>query len=102
MTRPQAATRAANTAETVDTDRLLTLEEAAAELNVPIRFVRRLVSERRIAVIRLGRHLRIARSDIDRYVAASRTEPVKRQAPLRDVTKYESTGRRLGGHTDGR
>jgi excisionase family DNA binding protein len=62
-------------------DRLLTLEQTAAELNVPLRFVRRLVSERRIAVVRLGRHLRIAGSDIDRYVAACRTEPVKRSKP---------------------
>jgi hypothetical protein len=38
--------------------------------------VRRLVHERRIPVVRLGRHVRLAQVDLDHYVAAGRTEPL--------------------------
>ncbi|HUP70784.1 MAG TPA: helix-turn-helix domain-containing protein [Acidimicrobiales bacterium] len=60
---------------------LLTVEEAAAALNVTVRFIRRLVAERRIAVVRLGRHVRFARHDLDAFVLASRSEAI--QAPTR-------------------
>jgi excisionase family DNA binding protein len=53
---------------------LLTVEQAASILNVSIRFIRRLVAERRIAVVRLGRHIRFARSDLDAFIAAGREE----------------------------
>ena len=36
--------------------------EAAAQLNVPVRFVERCVFQRRIRVVRLGRHVRIPES----------------------------------------
>jgi excisionase family DNA binding protein len=45
---------------------LFTVEEAAKLLNVSVRFVRRLVAERRIAVVRLGRHVRLAQADLRR------------------------------------
>jgi excisionase family DNA binding protein len=45
-------------------DPLFTKPEAAVELNVPIRFIERLVSERRIRFVRLGRHIRIPQSAI--------------------------------------
>jgi excisionase family DNA binding protein len=48
------------------TDRLLTVEEAAARLGTSTRFVRRLVLERRIAYIKVGRHVRIAEVDLGR------------------------------------
>jgi excisionase family DNA binding protein len=41
-------------------DRLLTVEEAADRLGTSVRFVRRLILERRIAYTKLGRHVRIA------------------------------------------
>ena len=44
------------------TDKLLTVEEAAARLGTSTRFVRRLVFERRITYIKVGRHVRIAES----------------------------------------
>lgn len=58
---------------------LFTVEEAAKLLNVSVRFVRRLVAERRIAVVRLGRHVRLAQADLEAFVAAGREEPVRRR-----------------------
>ena len=53
--------------------RLLTVDEAAAFLNVPVRFVRRIVCERRVPVVRLGRHVRLAVSDLEAFVVAGRS-----------------------------
>jgi excisionase family DNA binding protein len=39
-----------------------------------VRFVRRLVFERRIAYVKLGRHVRIAARDLDGFIRASRVE----------------------------
>jgi excisionase family DNA binding protein len=55
-------------------DRLLTVEEAADRLGTSVRFVRRLIAERRIAYIRIGRHIRIAEADLASFVAAGRVE----------------------------
>jgi excisionase family DNA binding protein len=55
-------------------DRLLTLEEAAERLGTSVRFVRRLVFERRIAYTKLGRHVRIGHRDLDAFIAAGRIE----------------------------
>jgi excisionase family DNA binding protein len=55
-------------------DRLLTVEEAAERLGTSVRFVRRLVFERRIAYTKLGRHVRIAHRDLDALIAAGRIE----------------------------
>ncbi|WP_309569096.1 helix-turn-helix domain-containing protein [Actinokineospora sp. UTMC 2448] len=52
----------------------LTVDEVAAELNTTIRFVRRLIEERRIAFHHIGRHVRINRADLDAFVAAGRVE----------------------------
>ena len=55
-------------------DRLLTVEEAADRLGTSVRFVRRLIAERRIAYVRVGRHVRIAEADLASFVAAGRVE----------------------------
>jgi excisionase family DNA binding protein len=55
-------------------DKLLTVEEAADRLGTSVRFVRRLVAERRIAHIKVGRHVRIAEADLINFVAAGRVE----------------------------
>ena len=39
-----------------------------------LRFVRRLIAERRIAYIKVGRHVRIAEADLAGFVAAGRIE----------------------------
>jgi excisionase family DNA binding protein len=56
------------------TDKLLTVEEAADRLGTSARFVRRLVAERRIAYVKVGRHVRISEADMDAFVAAGRVE----------------------------
>ena len=50
------------------------MEEAADRLGTSVRFVRRLIAERRIAFIRIGRHVRIAEADLASFVAAGRVE----------------------------
>jgi len=55
-------------------DKLPTVEEAADRLGTSARFVRRLVFERRIAYIKLGRHVRIALGDLDAFIRAGRVE----------------------------
>jgi excisionase family DNA binding protein len=57
-------------------ERLLTVEEAADRLNTSARFVRRLVAERRIAFVKLGRHVRISESAIADFIEAGRVPPV--------------------------
>ena len=53
---------------------LLTVDEAALRLGTSSRFVRRLITERRIAFAKLGRHVRLDSSDLDAFVAAGRVE----------------------------
>lgn len=61
-------------------DRYLTVPEAATYLNTSVRFVRRLVAERRIAFHKLGAHVRLAQSDLEAFVQAGRVEPIGRAA----------------------
>jgi excisionase family DNA binding protein len=56
-------------------DTLLSIEQAAERLGTSERFVRRLIAERRIAYMKLGRHVRIAGGDLDAFVASGRVEP---------------------------
>lgn len=46
----------------------LSVEEAAAHLNVSVRFIRRLVSERRLRHFKVGKFVRFDRSDLDSFV----------------------------------
>jgi excisionase family DNA binding protein len=55
-------------------DTLLTVEQAAERLGTSERFVRRLVLERRIAYVKLGRHVRISEHDLTNFVATGRVE----------------------------
>ena len=55
-------------------DRLLTVEEAAERLGTSVRFVRRLVTERRIAYVKVGRHVRLDSGDVEAFIAGSRVE----------------------------
>jgi excisionase family DNA binding protein len=54
--------------------KLLTVQEAADQLGTSVRFVRRLIAERRIAYVRIGRHIRIAEADLASFVAAGRVD----------------------------
>jgi excisionase family DNA binding protein len=55
-------------------DKLLTVKDAADQLGTSVRFVRRLIFERRIAFIKVGRHVRIASRDLEAFLAAGRVE----------------------------
>lgn len=55
-------------------NKLLTLQEAGDYTNTSKRFMQRLVTERRIAVTRLGKHVRISQSALDSWIAES-TQP---------------------------
>jgi excisionase family DNA binding protein len=70
-------------------DRLLTVEEVADRLGTSVRFVRRLIAERRIAYTKLGRHVRIASRDLDAFIRAGRVEACATPLPHR-------SGRRAG------
>jgi excisionase family DNA binding protein len=52
----------------------LTIQEAAAYLNVSLRYMRRLVSERRITYHKVGHFLRFRVGDLDRFLTAGRVE----------------------------
>lgn len=52
--------------------RLLTVPEAAERLNVSERWMRRAIFERRFAVVRLGRLVRVPCDSLDAYVEANR------------------------------
>jgi excisionase family DNA binding protein len=54
--------------------KLLTVQEAAEQLGTSVRFVRRLIAERRIAYVRVGRHVRIAEADLASFIAAGRVD----------------------------
>jgi excisionase family DNA binding protein len=62
------------------TDKLLTMEEAAGRLGTSVRFMRRLVFERRIAFVKVGRHVRICPADLDAFIAAGRVDALRRKA----------------------
>jgi excisionase family DNA binding protein len=59
-------------------DTLLTVDQAAERLGTSERFVRRLIAERRIAYVKLGRHVRISQHDLINYVAIGRVEAGRR------------------------
>lgn len=63
----------------------LTVPETAAYLNTSERFVRRLITERRIAFHHVGRHVRFALTDLDEWLAASRVEPLSADAIVREL-----------------
>jgi len=67
--------------------RLLTVGEAADVLNTGDRFVRRLIAERRIVFVRIGRHVRIDQDDLAAFVTAGRVEPPDESAIWRAVRR---------------
>lgn len=54
----------------IPVDRLLTVDEAAIQMNVNPRFVRRLIHERRIDVRHLGKYVRIRESAVEAFIEA--------------------------------
>ncbi|MCW2900225.1 MAG: putative excisionase [Streptosporangiaceae bacterium] len=59
-----------------DTDRLLTVAQVAELLATSERFPRRLIAERRIRFVKVGRFVRIPESALREFIAAGLVEPV--------------------------
>ena len=58
-------------------ERLLSVAQVADLLGTTERFPRRLIAERRIRFVRVGRHVRIPESALREFVAAGTVEPVR-------------------------
>jgi excisionase family DNA binding protein len=61
-----------------EVERLLTVAEVAELLGTSERFPRRLIAERRIRFVRVGRHVRISESTLRDFISAGQVEPVIR------------------------
>jgi excisionase family DNA binding protein len=57
-------------------DRLLTVPQVAELLATNERYPRRLIAERRIRFVRVGRHVRIPESALREFIEAGTVEPV--------------------------
>lgn len=57
--------------------RVIGVEDAAVYLSVPVRFIRRLVFERRIRYYKVGKYVRFAKEDLDAFLEGEVVEPVK-------------------------
>lgn len=57
-------------------DRLLTVEATADRMSTSVRFIRRLIAERRIEFVRVGRHVRISETALADFIEAGRVEPM--------------------------
>jgi excisionase family DNA binding protein len=57
--------------------RLLTVGQAAELLGTSERFPRRLIEERRIRFVRVGRHVRIPESALREFIAAGLARPMR-------------------------
>lgn len=62
-----------------DKDQLLTIDQAAELLGTGSRFPRRLIAERRIRFVHVGRHVRIPRSALTEYVVSNTVQPLPRR-----------------------
>lgn len=62
---------------------LFTIEQAARALGTTARFPRRLIAERRIRFVHVGRHVRIPESAVVEFVNAGTVHVVVRPAPRR-------------------
>jgi excisionase family DNA binding protein len=68
---------------TVSKQRLLTVEQVAELLGTSVRFPRRLIAERRITFVRIGRHVRIPEREVLAMIDAGTVEAVDRRARSR-------------------
>jgi excisionase family DNA binding protein len=59
-------------------DRYLSVDQVADLLGTSVRFPRRLVEERRIRYVKVGRHVRIPESAVAEFVLSHTVEPLRR------------------------
>ncbi|MGX1476268.1 UNVERIFIED_CONTAM: excisionase family DNA binding protein [Streptomyces canus] len=68
------------------TDRYLSVDQVAELLGTTTRFPRRLIEERRIRYVKLGRHVRIPESAVEEFIQSRTVEPIRlRRTALRRV-----------------
>lgn len=58
-------------------DRYLSVDQVAELLGTTARFPRRLVEERRIRYVKVGRHVRIPASAVEEFITAHTVEPIR-------------------------
>ncbi len=63
---------------TATSQQLLDVAQAADRLGVTPRFIRRLVFERRLAYIKVGKYVRFEAADLEEWLSAHRVEAVGR------------------------
>jgi excisionase family DNA binding protein len=61
------------------TGKLLTVHQAAERLGTSVTFPRRLIAERRIIFVRVGRHVRIPEGAIEDLITRGTVEPIDRR-----------------------
>ncbi|MEV1070869.1 helix-turn-helix domain-containing protein [Micromonospora parva] len=66
---------------------LLTVEQAAQRLGTGVRFIRRLVAERRIRFHKVGKYVRFHPDDLADYIQQGQVEPIR---PVLTYTKGET------------
>ncbi|WP_371578513.1 excisionase family DNA-binding protein [Streptomyces sp. NBC_01314] len=59
-------------------DRYLSVDQVAELLGTTTRFPRRLIEERRIRYVKVGRYVRIPESALREYLASRTVEPLRR------------------------
>lgn len=64
------------TGQAAQVERLLTVAQIAERLGTTERFPRRLIAERRIRFVRVGRHVRIPESALRAFIEAGVIEPL--------------------------
>jgi len=62
-------------------DQLLTMDQAASRMGVSVRMIRRLTSERRLAYVKVGRHVRIPARAIENFICAGYVPPLHSPEP---------------------
>ncbi|MFJ9377580.1 excisionase family DNA-binding protein [Streptomyces sp. NPDC101455] len=66
------------------TDRYLSVDQVAELLGTTARFPRRLIEERRIRYVKVGRHVRIPESAVNDFIASRTVQPIRlRRTALR-------------------
>ncbi|MBQ1088229.1 excisionase family DNA-binding protein [Streptomyces sp. B93] len=66
-------------------ERYLNVAQVAELLGTTVRFPRRLIEERRITYVKVGRHVRIPESAVRAYIEANTVHPRRRGRVLRGV-----------------
>ncbi|MFG2651725.1 excisionase family DNA-binding protein [Streptomyces sp. NPDC048436] len=62
-------------------ERCLSVDQVAELLGTTARFPRRLIEERRIRYVKVGRHVRIPESAVEEFIASRMVQPLRRPRP---------------------